>query len=284
MKNKTWLKTGVLASVGLTVAGVTFAFFVAGGVKQSDADLSPLAVLSRVSAPEMPAAAARLVAQASPEAREATAVAVVRAVNGLSRPSALPFVVGAISETSPSVAATVVGEASILQPDASLACVKAGTAAAPAQAAGIVSKVVQQQPAAYARVAMVAAEAAPSRSTEILGGLGSALPQIQPFLTRATAQPVAVGDSALVQPVVSSPVGRPSAVVDVPSVVAQVHAMMVSAAQVTPDNSTLLPLVTGTQKGPPVVIPLTPPVTPPVEKTVGDTVPQSGNGRDYSAP
>ena len=107
----------------------------------------------------------------------------------------------------------------------------------------------------------------------------AALPQVQSFVSRA------VGQSS--QP-------------DVASVISQVNQMVAGAAQtevasarlnsatpgvaVVPAQSVYQPLVAGTQKGPPVVTPLTPPFIPTPEVGTGVSVPQSGNDRDYSAP
>jgi len=236
-------------------------------------------VLGQASALELPTVAANLVAQATPETREAKAVEVVRAVNALACPSALPFVVGAITELAPSVAPTVVAEANQLQPAASLATVSAAALVAPAQTSEIVMRAVQQQPATYAQIALVAAQSAPTRGSEILSGVSAALPQVQAFVSRA------VGLSS--QP-------------DVVTVISQVNQMVAGAAQaeavaarlqsaapgaaVTPAQSVYQPLLAGTQKGPPTVTPLTPPFVPTPEVGTGTSVPQSGNDRDYSAP
>jgi len=272
MKNSTSIRTAALGSLAFACAGVTFAFLLAGSSGQPAASDSCLAALSRASAPELPAVAARLVAQAPAESREATAVEVVRTVNALAQPSSLPFVVAAISESSPSVAVAAMGEASRLQPEVRSACVHAATTAAPGQAATIVAQAVKQQPTSYARLALVAAQAAPARGAEISSVMSAGLPQLQPFADRA-----AVGASS-----------KP----EVSSVVAQVNGMVASAAQgeiatvrssgiATPNY---VPLASSTQKGPPVITPITPAVTPTPEKTIGNTIPQSGNDRDYSAP
>jgi len=218
-----------------------------------------------------------MVAQAPVEARAAKAQEVIRAAGALSRPSALPFVVGAVAQTTPEAAPALVAEVVQSQPSASLGCVHAATIAAPSQTAAIVSTAVRAQPTAYASIAVTAAQAAPTRSADILGGVTASLPQLQPFIARASGQ---------------------GAQADVTAVMPQVQQMVASAAQaevgrsqsvgvgaaVAPAQAVYQPLVAGTQKGPPVVTPLTPALTYPPEKGVGDSTVQSGNDRDYSAP
>jgi hypothetical protein len=279
MKNSTSRKTNVIGALAIACAGVTGAIFLSGGVNPPVADDSALSLLGRASTLEMPAVAAQLAAQTPLDTREAKAVEILRAVNGLAGSSALPFVVGAMSESSPSVAAAVAGEASQLQPAASLPCVKAAISAAPVQTAAIVSSVVQQQPSAYSRVVLVAGDTVPTRSAEILGGLSAALPQLQPLVSRAVGQAASQPELASVMTQVGSMVTSAAQ-----GELAAVRSQTTPGAAIMPEHAVFMPLLASTQKGPPVVTPLTPPVVPPTEKTVGDTVPQSGNDRDYSAP
>lgn len=187
----------------------------------------------------------------------------------------LPFVVSAISEAEPTAASEAVAQAIAAQPDLNLAVVNAAATAAPAQTKTIVAAAVRQQPSSYSKVALVAAQAAPVRHLEVMQGLSAGLPQLAPLVDRTMAQSSA----------------RP----DVSVVIAQVNDLVVSAARGelaavrTPGTAAIyepvyVPLVAGTQQGPPIITPLTPPVVPPVQIPVAYSTPQSGIGRNLSAP
>src|SRR5258708_7313483 len=97
MKIKTLNLLGALTvTIGLLTAQTAPA-------KDSSQAVNVKQSLTGVSALELPAKAADLVAQASDKNKESLTVAVVRAVIG-SNPSAAPAVVGAIARTTPSMA------------------------------------------------------------------------------------------------------------------------------------------------------------------------------------
>jgi len=311
---KTYLgKMGVFGAVTFACAGVALAVWLVGNNGQSSVPGNTvLASLSGVSAPELPAVAARLVAQAAPDQRDARTIEVMQAVNALSRPSALPYVVSAISAACPDVTVSALNQVVTLQPEAGVDCAKAALAAAPQQTMSIVSTICRQQPEKYSEIALAAATQTPAKSAEIYAGLAAGLPQLQPLVAKATN---AVGSAE-----------------NLPAVIEQLNVMVVSAARgeaaalreqlameaiapaavtvTAPATSVAIPTGTGVtpsgssatvqpatpvnlaansytvlvpvgQRGPPHVTPLTPPVIVPNDTAVRNTKPSV---RPYSEP
>lgn len=173
-------------AIGTFVVGGLVTAVIVDARTASPAAASSLDALSKATTLELPAVAARLVTQAAPAQRVATASEVLTAVNALSRPGVMPYVVSSICAAAPEVAPDVAADAVILQPDLALGSVKAAIAAAPEQSEAVVRAVCSKQPDSFVQVASVAATEAPTRSKEIVNGVATALPQLQPFIAKAS--------------------------------------------------------------------------------------------------
>jgi hypothetical protein len=137
-----------------------------------------LPVLSAVTQAELPAKAADLVAQAGTKKQQQTTIDVVKTAVGLN-PAAAPVIVGSISETTPTMAATAAGTAVGLAPNEAVAIARAAAAAAPQQAGKIVEAICRVVPANYSEVAEAVADVAPGESKEILEGVAAAIPTLK---------------------------------------------------------------------------------------------------------
>jgi hypothetical protein len=146
---------------------------------------TPLAVISKTPATEIPAAAANLVRQASGEARSVVARQVLEAVHALEKPCALPYVVAAMTKVEPAIAPQAVVTAAELQPQESLAVVKAAVAAAPQFTGDILFEFSQKMPEISFAAAQVAALVAADQSVAAVRAVGRALPGFAPFVEKA---------------------------------------------------------------------------------------------------
>jgi hypothetical protein len=292
MKKTIMSKMGVAAAMTFACGGVALAVWLAGVSGQSSVPgRTALADLSGVSAPELPAMAARLVAQVAPGQRDAKTVEVIQAVNALSRPAALPYVVSAIAAECPDVTAAALNQVVALQPEAGVDCAKAALAAAPGQTANIIAAICRQQPEKYSEIALAAAAQAPQKSAEIYAGLTAGLPQLKPLVAKATDaagsdRNVAAVIEQLHVLVVSAARGEASAASEhlaMPATAASTATRsMLASKQPTTVGNSFTPLVPVAQRGLPTVTPLTPPATQPADTAVRNT--SSTGGRPYSAP
>src|SRR2546426_11043447 len=107
MKSKYRIVLGAFA-LGLAVSATSVVF----ALEASEA-AALKKMLSKVPAPELPAQAAKLVAQASAKEQKSVAIAVVRAAVERN-PAAAPFVVSAVSRAVPSVAPVAAATAAAL--------------------------------------------------------------------------------------------------------------------------------------------------------------------------
>jgi len=146
---------------------------------------SQVTALDNVPLPELPAQAAKLVAQAKAKEQKAVAIAVVQAAVQRS-PVSAPFVVSAVARAVPSVAPVAAATAAALQPKQAGAIAKAAAAAAPSQAGKIVAAVCKELPASYRIVAIAVSEAVPVASQEILAGVSEAIPQLKSPIDQAS--------------------------------------------------------------------------------------------------
>jgi hypothetical protein len=234
---------------------------------------SAVKTLRAVSAIEMPATAAKLVAQAQADQREAVAGSVTTAALQV-RPTSALAVVGAIARLAPEAAAPTVVKAATLQPKNLSDIVSAAASAAPGQVAKIVEALCKVMPTKYALIATAAAKAVPTAAKEIVAAVTAAVPNLRPFVNRATSD--FGGQDAGVALLMS----RTEALVDATA----------KAGHTTPEQ--LLaggnppPVVAAL--GPPVVQPPFTPLPPgeiPGETTRNKTrVVPPGGGRDYSRP
>ena len=256
MRNTIYVRIGAVVFV---CGGVAVAALLAGSSGAVVVGNTPLLTLHQAATPEIPAVAARLVAQADPEFREAKALEVVRAVNAMVQPASLPYVVNAITQNSPEVAAVVVAEAAVLRPELAPRLARAALDAAPL--ARPVNNVV------LTPIQMA--------SVERLGQVGIARAEAQALVQLSQPpSPVVVANPPVAAPVASVGGGLLASIAK-PEV------------QVGRAGATALPVTIPTQQGPVVVPPLTqPPAGPPTPPmTVDDTRPSPGHDpREYSAP
>jgi hypothetical protein len=246
MKKAIYVRIGAVAFV---CAGIAVAALLAGSSEAVVVGDTPLQALGQAATPEVPVVAARLVAQAAPEFREAKALEVVRAVNAMVQPASLPYVVNAIAQSSPEVAAVVVAEAAALRPELAPRLARAALDAAP-----------------LARpVNNVALTPIQMSSVERLGQVGIAKAEAQALAQLGQPSSPAV----VANPPVAAPVAKPE-------------------VQVGRAGETPLPITVAvpTQQGPTVVPPLvTSPPGPFTPITIIQTTPNPGHDpRDYSGP
>jgi hypothetical protein len=87
MRSTIYIRTGAVAFV---CVGLASAVWLAGDRESANASASPLQSLNQLATPEIPAAAASLVAQAPEEHRESTAIGVVHSANAIMQSASLP--------------------------------------------------------------------------------------------------------------------------------------------------------------------------------------------------
>ena len=204
-----------------------------------------------VSAAELPATAAGVVARASAKEREATTEAVVKAAVGLN-PASAPAIVGAIARTTPDMAATAARVAAALQPKQAGAIARAAAEAAPSMAGRIVEAVCKVVPSAFREVANAVAQVVPKANSEILDGVASALPSMKGAIAQAQGR-AGSGNS--------------------------VDSVLQSANQIsTPTTPTV-----SSFRGPMISGPYVPITTPPTNAPPGSGIVPPG-GRNYARP
>jgi len=135
-------------------------------------------ILASSTSAELPAQAAKLVAQADAKSLQATTIAVVKAAVGLN-PAAAALIVGSIAQSTPAMAATAAATAAALVPNQAPAIARAAASSAPAKAGTIVEAVCRVLPASYEVVADAVSDVVPSASKEILAGIAAAIPELQ---------------------------------------------------------------------------------------------------------
>jgi hypothetical protein len=143
-------------------------------------------ILASSTSAELPAQAAKLVAQADAKSLQATTIAVVKAAVGLN-PAAAALIVGSIAQSTPAMAATAAATAAALVPNQAPAIARAAASSAPAKAGTIVEAVCRVLPASYEVVADAVSDVVPSASKEILAGIAAAIPELQSEINQALA-------------------------------------------------------------------------------------------------
>ena len=158
--------------------------------------------LTAIPAPEIPDKAASLVAQSKAAEQEATAVSVVQAAIELA-PAATPEIVGAIARKAPATAPAVAAAAVAQQPKMAAAIARAAAVSAPGYAGKIVAAMCKKLPSAYSAVALEVARVAPKAGPSILAGLLDAVPNLKPFIDRATIMAGRGSSTAQLVPILS---------------------------------------------------------------------------------
>ena len=153
--------------------------------------------LSKVRAPELPAAAASVVASAKAKDLMDVTVATVRAAYSLS-PVGTPAVVGSIARKTPSAAATAAATAVSLQPLLVREVVAASVKAAPQYAGEIVAAVCKEVPKQYSLIATEASIYAPTADKAILDGVAASVPALRPYIEIEKDKAVAKGEKTSV--------------------------------------------------------------------------------------
>jgi hypothetical protein len=141
--------------------------------------------LRTIAAPELPMVIVKLIQQSPAADREATTISVVRAAVDLN-PASAPQLVGAVARALPELAAIAAATAAARQPAQADAITRAAVTVAPAALGRIVTSVCNAAPNEFRRIALAAEEIAPNSRQEIIGSIGSSLPELKPYLDRET--------------------------------------------------------------------------------------------------
>jgi hypothetical protein len=263
MRNTIYIRVGavIFVCVGLTVAAMV------AGRNSSKESASSAAVslqtLNRTATPEFPAVAARLVSQTPVENREAMAREVVRSANSIVQPASIPYVVGAIAQSAPEIAAVAVAEAAALRPELAPRIAQAALDSTPISRPSATVVFTPSQTATIERLAQFGVSKADSVALVQLG---------------QSANQTASTPSPAVTPVVPS---TPSAVTPATPVTPPV----VAAQSTQPSQATPTTPTAPTQQGPGAGAPLTvPPTGPFTPITVNDTGKNPGPQKEYSPP
>jgi hypothetical protein len=142
--------------------------------------------LKSVTAAEVPARAADLVAQ-TPAADQAVVTVEAVRIAVKAHPTIAPAIVGSVAKQCPAVAATAAATAAKLQPKQIKLIARAAAVAAPAHAGEIVTALCQALPGDYREIALTVALAVPGAADEILVGLSAGLPTIKAALDSVIA-------------------------------------------------------------------------------------------------
>jgi hypothetical protein len=187
---------------GLAVTGILLATQLGNSVAPTrGTTLSAL----HVSTVEIPAAAARLMADAQPAQQAERAKEVLNAVAAMSKPGLMPYVVSAMAKACPDAAPAIAAAATKALPEMATTVTKVAIEAAPAQTEPIVAAVCQQAPESSLRVASAAVQAMPSHSAAIFQTVATAVPQLRPYFVKAeTDQNVATDATAILKQVYTS--------------------------------------------------------------------------------
>ncbi len=272
MKSTIYIRVGAVVFV---CVGIAVAALLAGHRGNSNAVVGPLQALNQAATPEIPAVAARLVLQAPTGSRESTAIGVVRSVNAIVQPASLPYIVGAISQSSPDMAAVVVAEAAALRPELASRLAQAAVDAAPLARPASDVVLTPVQLGSVERLTRVGVSQAEAR---VLVQLNQASIPVAAAANSVVAPAAAAPAVAAVAPVVA-PVATVASGVQVAGVKTpvQVQARPVVGVPTTTD-------ATATQQGPHTGPPAPPPPgTPETPVTVsGVSTNKPGPQKEYS--
>ncbi len=304
MKNKNAVKVGAFIVSAVSVGALTVLFLTQSQINAKVVNTP--SSLKDVSALELPAVAAQIVAQAPQEKRAEVAAETIRMAARFAKPGTLAFVAGSISQTTPDVASVVLSEAINAKPDEILPLTKASLDAAPSKVEDLVKAAVNARPEYFSLVARLADKEVPNKTQQILNGVKAGLPQLNVHIDKAVAAVTANTVSGVMEYVEKSTIAEaksqmaenqrnqilmalenqntPSTVAESPQIVKRATADNSSKLSDLPDNKTKSDAVKSILSGP-TIIPVTPP-SPPLYniKPSDTTVVQPGSGRDYSAP
>jgi UDP-GlcNAc:undecaprenyl-phosphate/decaprenyl-phosphate GlcNAc-1-phosphate transferase len=143
-------------------------------------------ILRKAPSAELPAAARALVKAARPEARTATAVAVVKLAVRIN-PAATTFTVCELVRADPASAAAVSETATQEEPELACEIARAASFAAPARSGEIVTAIGTVVPLQLRDVAAAAAGVAPRSARSIIQAIEVVNPELKPFLDREVA-------------------------------------------------------------------------------------------------
>jgi len=156
------------------------------GADESKATNPYFAVLSKVTAIELPAKSAELVSRSSVGQRQQTTVEVVAASVPLN-PAAAPAIVGSIAQSSPEMAAIAAATAVSLVPDQVTVIARVAAAAAPSKAGQIVEAMCRVLPADYQKIADAVAEVVPGAGRQIFTAVATAIPALKDSINQVLA-------------------------------------------------------------------------------------------------
>lgn len=178
----------ITGGFGLLVFSVAYCFHTLQMPARPVERMSPLAALTRVPVPELPARAVELVRDSTPASRVETITNTLWAVSGLARPGVMPYVVSALCRSYSEFAGLVVETAVQINNTPLLTIISAAITAAPDRTKEISVAAFKANPAAFQQTAMVLAERTGISSTNILQELCEAVPNLQPYVESARLQ------------------------------------------------------------------------------------------------
>ena len=161
-----------------------------------DTKAAAVKALKNVTAAELPAKAAQVVASATRSDRESVAIVVVRTV-GAKNPFALVSVVASISKTSPEVASVVAATAAAIAPKQAREIALAAAKAAPSVSDKIAAAVATSVPVSAVSVAESLAKNQPEAAARIFAAVSAAVPGATPQLAKRTTSRAAGSAGAL---------------------------------------------------------------------------------------
>jgi hypothetical protein len=238
------LVSSVALIAGLAVSPCAFAL--------SSADVSK--DLAGLTAQELPAKAAGLVAKVAAADKQDVAVAVVKAAIGLN-PAGSVTIVSQVARENPTTAPAVAVTAVTLQHKRIGMIAKAAATAAPSEAAKIVAALIKEFPRDYGVIALAVSEGAPKARREILAVVADNVPALQPYIQATLANFSATDGSIPIQAILSQSYNQALASGVVMSAALSPGATKGSMYATTPFNSSgptfSPPVLSGPVLGPP---------------------------------
>jgi len=175
-------------SFGLLVVSIVFCLHTVQSSAFVSQDQSPLAQLSHVSIPEIPARAVALVQAAPADAKISVITNALWAVSGLARPGVMPYVINALCRANPQLADVVVGTAAEIDNTPIVTIICAAKAGAPDMIEKMAVAAFRGNPEAMRDTALTLVTQTTLTSTNIFNDLGEALPNLEPFVDMARIQ------------------------------------------------------------------------------------------------
>lgn len=185
MKTKNLVKVGTVV-LSIVAASVVAALLLTQNQTSAKTVNSPSS-LKDVSALELPAVAAQIIANAPQDKRAEVAAETIRMAAKFAHPGTLAYVTGAICKSAPDVAPIVLQEAIEAKPEEILPIAKASFAAAPSRIQELVKVACESRPELFATIARLADAEVPNKTDAILNGVKAGLPQLNIHIDKAVS-------------------------------------------------------------------------------------------------